>query len=803
MFTADEVIAAIRKCLKQYLQDAGTRIPDRGNFPCPIPDCNHRHGDRNPSASFPPGSDETFVHCFSSGKNYDIFHIFGTRERLPLQGPGFWDVTLPALAEACGFEYEATILNEEQRARYMRFRAYRDVAFYISTYPNKHSEELITTRGWSVQTCKHLLIGSVDSFDIYTAEMERLGWDQSYLKDIGLQNSEIFNESSLIFTICLPDGTPCAFVARNIEWESKNEKGEQAEKYRNSSSEVYSKSRTIYNFNNARRAPAGHDIWLFEGYGDCVTAYQNGLVGACSTGGTAITEEHLALLSTLEGRKINIAFDGDEEGINAVTRTIDKHFGEKIPLNFKIVLVPEKLDPDEYIRKYGVEPFYAIEKQTIFQWRLSQNDLPPEELADATIPTILHESDRVKRHFLARMLSDATGVNFRRILDEVERREQQQDFDKVARSEYLKNSVIRKLQTGEPLETVIFEAGIRIEELKKQSQPDEKVYVDGIDTIRAKFLQPYVGYAFGMSNNVPILPKIHRVLDGLPRYGSLTVFSGIPGSGKTSFMRFLFYNIAMANDDTHIVFMSIDDPKSKIFQSIVTLNQRIPLPKVRKYNTLSSPDREKWEAGWNHVKRIRERFRVFDSSQGTTISTMEQYIRSSQDLYPQKQTLLVLDNFHKLTDFAGQDEKSRHAYCVNMIKDISTKYDVPIFMTVELRKLATISAKPTMNDLKDTVEIAYDADMVWLLHNDFHINPDTTMKWESRVDDISEMRSCPIVEFSVVKNKETGWKGTVLLDFEDSLTTFAESSDQARRKARIDPTGTITDLRSRAATSGT
>jgi len=341
----------------------------------------------------------------------------------------------------------------------------------------------------------------------------------------------------------------------------------------------------------------------------------------------------------------------------------------------------------------------------------------------------------------------------------------------------------------------------RIEEVKKVASANDLTYLEEVDEIKAKMLRPICGYNFGTTNMVANLPELHVATDGLPRYGSLTVFSGIPGTGKTSFMRYLFYQIAIANKDVRVIFMSIDDSKSKICQSLITLHQGIPLPKVRKYATLTIPEREKWEKSWCHIKDIMGSFQIYDSTDGTTIGALERYIRTSQEKYPDKQVIAILDNFHKLTDFTGQEDRTKHAYCASMIKNLTTKYDDPIFMTVELRKLMSMTQRPTMNDLKDTVQISYDADMIWLLHNDLHVNPETTYRWVSSTDDLSARRECPIVELAIVKNKETGWKGTIYLEFEDKLSAFKECIDQkalrskqCERGLKKDTTGTASDL---------
>lgn len=776
-----DVIEVLKGKLKPYLEETGRLKKSGTNIKCPIPSCYHKHGDRNPSAGFVPGSNETLVHCFTSGKTADIFHIYCADNKLPMVGSNFYTITVPQLAEMYGIEYESEDISEEQKEKIQRFRAYRDAAMVVSRYPNPTAEPMLELRGWTTNIASQMLIGSVESFASYINEMQSMGWSEEYLKDIELANTSMFNEENLIFTICTADGCPTAFVARNMTYEQKIKEGISCEKYRNSSAAVYNKGRTLYTFHLARNGDPTGNIWLFEGYADAVTARLYGLQGACATGGTAITEEHIEMLSATKARTINIAFDGDQEGINAVTRAIEKHFQKKVPLNFRIVKIPNQKDPDEYIREYGLSSFLEIPRKTVFEWMITngQEDADEEEMAKKAIPLILSEEDRISRFFLANTLSERTGIPARRIMDEVERRERDEDHKIEEKIEYIKKSTIRKLEGSDPPEITLSDALSKIETLRNVKPLDESYFISELESIKTKFLNPITGYDFGYTQTneeiVPNLPTLHSGTDGLPRHGSLVVVSGIPGTGKTSFMRYLFYHVAKANNDVRVIFMSIDDNKAKIYQSLITLFQNIPLTKVRKYHTLTPEERVKWEQGWDQLQHFWNRFTVYDANNGTTIRHLEDYIRRTQERYPDDQIIAILDNFHKLTDFGSfTDDKTKNAYCVSMIKNLTTKYDVPIFMTVELRKLQSMSTKPTMNDLKDTVQISYDADMIWLLHNEMHINPDTQLSWNSVGEDGLKVTKKPIIELSIVKNKETGWKGTIMLKFDDERSSFKE-----------------------------
>ena len=112
------------------------------------------------------------------------------------------------------------------------------------------------------------------------------------------------------------------------------------------------KENTLYNENNLVR---GKPILLVEGYFDVITTYANvgdkyNILGLM---GTVISYKHIFYLKS-NTRDLYIILDNDTAGNLALERNIDKllFFKEKNN-NLRIGILPNKLDPDEYIRKGG------------------------------------------------------------------------------------------------------------------------------------------------------------------------------------------------------------------------------------------------------------------------------------------------------------------------------------------------------------------------------------------------------------------------------------------------------------------
>lgn len=133
-------------------------------------------------------------------------------------------------------------------------------------------------------------------------------------------------------------------------------------KYLNSpETELFDKSRTLYNHGPAREAAGkGQPLIVAEGYMDVIALAVAGFAGAVAPLGTAVTEHQLQMLWRVSDEPI-IALDGDTAGLRAAFRVIDL----ALPLieagkSLRFALMPEGQDPDDLIRSEGAEALQAL-----------------------------------------------------------------------------------------------------------------------------------------------------------------------------------------------------------------------------------------------------------------------------------------------------------------------------------------------------------------------------------------------------------------------------------------------------------
>jgi DNA primase len=130
-------------------------------------------------------------------------------------------------------------------------------------------------------------------------------------------------------------------------------------KYLNSpESPIFDKSSTLFGLFEARDAVrAKKEVLVVEGYMDVLMLSQEGVQNVVAAMGTAFTRWHLERLLTATNR-IVYAFDGDAAGRKAAWRALETTMSVlEDEHDFRFLLLPSKLDPDEMVRKEGVDAF--------------------------------------------------------------------------------------------------------------------------------------------------------------------------------------------------------------------------------------------------------------------------------------------------------------------------------------------------------------------------------------------------------------------------------------------------------------
>ena len=157
-----------------------------------------------------------------------------------------------------------------------------------------------------------------------------------------------------MFPIRDTSGQTIAYSGRLLE------KRDDAPKYLNSpETAIFNKRKVLFNFDKAKGIIRREkEAILFEGFMDVIAAYRSGIKNGIASMGTSLTDEQIYALDRVTSHLV-ICYDGDNAGQNATKRALEiiEPTGK---FSLEVIKIPEKLDPDEFTKKYGSEKFVEL-----------------------------------------------------------------------------------------------------------------------------------------------------------------------------------------------------------------------------------------------------------------------------------------------------------------------------------------------------------------------------------------------------------------------------------------------------------
>ena len=206
---------------------------------------------------------------------------------------------------------------------------------------------------------------------------------------------------------------------------------DEGPKYMNSpETPVYRKGEVLYNLNRAKASVArSGEVFLVEGYTDVIAMARAGVENAVATCGTALGEGHFRLASRFAQRMV-LAFDSDEAGARAAERAYA--FLETFPVQPVVLILPEGLDPADFVRKHGGDALreLAAGAKPLVEYMIrrtgGRHELSTVEgqtaAVAATLPVLEGLSDPVRQSEYAHLLAELADVTEGSVVLALERR---------------------------------------------------------------------------------------------------------------------------------------------------------------------------------------------------------------------------------------------------------------------------------------------------------------------------------------------------------------------------------------------
>jgi len=138
-------------------------------------------------------------------------------------------------------------------------------------------------------------------------------------------------------------------------------------KYLNTSdTPIFNKSNNMFGIDKAKNAIVNDSLAIVvEGYTDVIALHEAGIRNAVATLGTALTAQHVKMLSRF-ATKIVYLFDGDAAGQRAADRASEfidwssAMESSRNPIDLRVVVLPGGKDPAEFVAAEGADALRAV-----------------------------------------------------------------------------------------------------------------------------------------------------------------------------------------------------------------------------------------------------------------------------------------------------------------------------------------------------------------------------------------------------------------------------------------------------------
>ena len=325
---------------------------------CPLPG----HTEKTPS--FAVNEVGQFYHCFGCGKSGNVIKFIQEVESLDfIEAVSF-------LAEQSGMDVSAIsgYNDKESRERYAKIKKLealmKDTAiFYVNNFASPRAKpyiEYVKSRGLTASTLKKYGIGVSLDYNSLPKYLEEKGYTKLEMVEAGVcaNNSNgvyDFEAERLIVPIIDQKGKVIAFGGRTLE------KDPDFAKYKNTQETIlFNKRKVLFGLNNLKQLKNSEDfgrVIMVEGYMDVISLSQAGVQNAVASMGTSLTVEQAKLLKRYTD-KVVVSYDGDGAGQKATVRSLN--IFEEEGFDVRVATLPNGLDPDDVIKKYGVDGYNKI-----------------------------------------------------------------------------------------------------------------------------------------------------------------------------------------------------------------------------------------------------------------------------------------------------------------------------------------------------------------------------------------------------------------------------------------------------------
>jgi len=333
------------------------------------------HNEKTPSFTVTPS--KQIFKCFGCGEGGDVFTFL-----MKISNQSFGDM-IEEQAQALGIELpqgqskEKTEFHKREKEELLKMLDKTMKFYHKNLLDNEKALEYLEKRGVDEVAISKFFLGLAPNSSV---DLKNYLRNKNYTNDQMLKAGVVYEKNGeyydrfrnrLIIPIMNTNSDCIAFGGRAML-------DGQNPKYINSpDSNIYNKSSILFGMNYAKDAIKEEDsVIIMEGYFDVISAQVNGVKNAVASCGTALTPQHIKLISRYtQSRKIFLAFDSDDAGKKAtqsgaeVIKNIFENLGniEQYDIGrssignsvceIRVISQLGGKDPDEYIQEFGAEEY--------------------------------------------------------------------------------------------------------------------------------------------------------------------------------------------------------------------------------------------------------------------------------------------------------------------------------------------------------------------------------------------------------------------------------------------------------------
>lgn len=331
------------------------------------------HAEKTPS--FTVNDQKGVYYCFGCGAHGDVFNFFMDFNKYN------FNEAIASIAKEIGVPLpeKANQSNEQVKFEKRIFELLEFIASYWQSklYSNKKALDYLYSRGLSAQIINQFRLGYAPSSRDLVAECSHK-FSEKELIESGVfkrHNNKLISVffNRIIFPIFNSNNKVIAFGGRTL--------GDQQPKYLNSPETfIFHKRATLYALNFAKKeAFSKQELIVTEGYMDTIALYNAHFNNVVASLGTAISDEHLALLWNIVDNPI-FCMDGDVAGFNAMSRLSEIALTNlRLGKSVSFVCLKDGMDPDDTLSKGGSTLFRELLNNKInlseFLWQNKLNEM--------------------------------------------------------------------------------------------------------------------------------------------------------------------------------------------------------------------------------------------------------------------------------------------------------------------------------------------------------------------------------------------------------------------------------------------